>query len=205
MGREVLTVEVGQCGNQLGFAFWEKACQEHKLAANGRFEGTDEELKVLTDKVGVFFDETSAKRYVPRTVFVDLEPGVHEKILTKEYGALFGKKAFVHSYEGAGNCWAAGFFSEGAAIIDKILDAVRIQAEACDSIQAMQVIHSIGGGTGSGLGSLVLEKLASRFIHCLKIDYTMFRLFFIFFIFHFFLFDKRCIFGSFFFVKPSFY
>lgn len=36
----------------------------------------------------------------------------------------------------------------------------RLQAEACDSLQGFMLLHSLGGGTGSGLGSYILEQLA---------------------------------------------
>lgn len=33
------------------------------------------------------------------------------------------------------------------------------QAESCDSLQTFVMMHSIGGGTGSGVGSYILELL----------------------------------------------
>lgn len=47
----------------------------------------------------------------------------------------------------------------GAELIDPILDIVRRQSEGCDALQGFQIIHSLGGGTGAGLGSLLLSKL----------------------------------------------
>ena len=49
-------------------------------------------------------------------------------------------------------------YVSGAELIDPILEIVRRQAEACDALQGFQLIHSLGGGTGSGLGSLLLSK-----------------------------------------------
>ena len=36
---------------------------------------------------------------------------------------------------------------------------MRKQAEAVDMLQGFQMIHSLGGGTGAGMGSLLLSKL----------------------------------------------
>jgi hypothetical protein len=36
---------------------------------------------------------------------------------------------------------------------------MRKQAEPCDALQGFQLLHSLGGGTGAGLGSLLLSKL----------------------------------------------
>ena len=41
-------------------------------------------------------------------------------------------------------------------MVDRILDAFRKEAEACDCLQGFNVIHSLGGGTGSGLGLVFL-------------------------------------------------
>ena len=51
-----------------------------------------------------------------------------------------------------------GFYTEGAELVESILEVLRKQTEACDALQGFQLIHSLGGGTGAGLGSLVLSK-----------------------------------------------
>lgn len=35
MPREIVTVQVGQCGNQVGCRFWEAALREHAAGDNG--------------------------------------------------------------------------------------------------------------------------------------------------------------------------
>ena len=51
-----------------------------------------------------------------------------------------------------------GFYTEGAELVDSILEIVRRQSESCDALQGFQLLHSLGGGTGAGLGSLLLSK-----------------------------------------------
>ena len=46
---------------------------------------------------------------------------------------------------------------------DALLEAVRKQAEDADSLQGFMLLHSLGGGTGSGLGSYMLGALADEF------------------------------------------
>ena len=36
--REVITIQVGQCGNQVGYKFWENIAQEHGINKSGLFE-----------------------------------------------------------------------------------------------------------------------------------------------------------------------
>jgi tubulin beta len=48
-------------------------------------------------------------------------------------------------------------------MIDSIMDGLRKEAEACESLQGFQLSHSLGGGTGSGLGTLILSKIREEY------------------------------------------
>jgi tubulin beta len=39
------------------------------------------------------------------------------------------------------------------------LEVVRREAEACDCLQGFQITHSLGGGTGAGMGTLLISKI----------------------------------------------
>ena len=43
------------------------------------------------------------------------------------------------------------------------MDCIRKLAEFCDCVQGFQVAHSLGGGTGSGLGSLLMSKIREEY------------------------------------------
>lgn len=58
-----------------------------------------------------------------------------------------------------GNNWAKGHYTEGAELVDKVLEVIRREAENSDCLQGFQLTHSLGGGTGSGLGTLLLTKI----------------------------------------------
>ena len=73
------------------------------------------------------------------------------------------KKNTVFGASGAGNNWAKGHYTEGAEIIDEVVDVVRKETESCDSPQGFQITHSLGGGTGSGLGTQLTRKYACFF------------------------------------------
>ena len=64
---------------------------------------------------------------------------------------------------GAGNNWAKGHYTEGAELIDSVLDVVRKEAEGCDCVQGFQLTHSLGGGTGSGMGTLLISKIREEY------------------------------------------
>ena len=38
MPREIITLQVGQCGNQIGMEFWKQLCLEHGISMDGRLE-----------------------------------------------------------------------------------------------------------------------------------------------------------------------
>lgn len=37
--------------------------------------------------------------------------------------------------------------------------SVRKEAEGCDCLQGFQITHSLGGGTGAGMGTLLISKV----------------------------------------------
>ena len=51
----------------------------------------------------------------------------------------------------------------GAELVDSVLDVVRKEAEGCDCLQGFQLTHSLGGGTGSGMGTLLISKIREEY------------------------------------------
>ena len=102
-------------------------------------------------------------KYVPRAVLVDLEPGTMDSVRSGPFGQIFRPDNFVFGQSGAGNNWAKGHYTEGAELIDSVLDVVRKEAEGCDCLQGFQVTHSLGGGTGSGMGTLLISKIREEY------------------------------------------
>lgn len=158
--REIVHIQVGQCGNQIGAKFWEVISAEHGLDAEGHYHGDDD---MQLDKMNVYFTEATQGKYVPRAVLVDLEPGTMDAVRAGPVGALFRPNNFVFGQSGAGNNWAKGHYTEGAELVDEVLDVVRKEAEQCDALQGFQVCHSLGGGTGSGMGTLLIGKICEDF------------------------------------------
>jgi len=161
MGREIICIQAGQCGNQIGSKFWDHISTEHSINADGQYVGTNQKLEL--EHVGVYFNEASNGRYVPRSVLVDLEPGALDAIRSGPVGHMFRPDNFICGQSGAGNNWAKGHYTEGAEICDAVLDVVRKEAEGSDCLQGFQFAHSLGGGTGSGMGTLLLSKIREEF------------------------------------------
>nr|BAI52961.1 beta-tubulin [Bursaphelenchus xylophilus] len=158
--REIVHIQAGQCGNQIGSKFWEVISGEHGITEDGSYAG-DSDLQL--ERINVYYNEASDKKYVPRAVLVDLEPGTMDNIRNSVYSNLFRPDNFVFGQNGAGNNWAKGHYTEGAELVDNVLDVVRKEAENCDCLQGFQLTHSLGGGTGSGMGTLLISKIREEY------------------------------------------
>jgi len=107
-----------------------------------------------------------------------------DSVRSGPYGQIFRPDNFVFGQSGAGNNWAKGHYTEGiynstekvyhlkslkkienlgAELVDSVLDVVRREAEACDCLQGFQLTHSLGGGTGSGMGTLLISKIREEY------------------------------------------
>jgi tubulin epsilon len=100
-----------------------------------------------------------------RAVLVDMEEGVTSQLLRGPLRDLFDPAMVVNSLAGggSGNNWAQGYAEYGPAYRERLMDVVTSACERCDSLQSFFVVHSLGGGTGAGLGTYILETLADEF------------------------------------------
>ncbi|CAH3176567.1 unnamed protein product [Porites lobata] len=158
--REIVHLQAGQCGNQIGAKFWEVISDEHGIDPTGTYHG-DSDLQL--ERINVYYNEATGGKYVPRAVLVDLEPGTMDSVRSGPFGQIFRPDNFVFGQSGAGNNWAKGHYTEGAELVDSVLDVVRKEAESCDCLQGFQLTHSLGGGTGSGMGTLLISKIREEY------------------------------------------
>lgn len=156
--REIITLQVGQCGNQIGFEFWKLLCEQHGIDKNGFLVNTND----IGDRKDVFFYQADDDHYIPRAILLDLEPRVINKIKTSDYKDLFNPENYFNMIDGAGNNWGFGY-DIGQSKEEEIFDLIERETENSDSLEAFNLLHSISGGTGSGLGSFLLERLSDRF------------------------------------------
>ncbi|MCB1227266.1 MAG: tubulin beta chain [Verrucomicrobiales bacterium] len=159
--REILSIHVGQCGNQIADRFWRLILREHGLGPDGMPTGKG--MTSNNSSMEVFFNKVRDGKYVPRAVLVDLEPGVIARIEGGDMSQLFDESSIVRKIPGAANNWARGYHKEGERVIDQIMNVIDAAVEKTKSLQGFLVTHSIGGGSGSGLGSLILERLRAAY------------------------------------------
>ncbi|KAI9089440.1 Tubulin/FtsZ, GTPase domain-containing protein [Phlyctochytrium arcticum] len=172
MPREIITLQAGQCGNQIGQEFWSQLCAEHGISPDGTLE---EFATEGGDRKDVFFYQADDEHYIPRALLLDLEPRVINNILASRYANLYNPENIFQSVDGggAGNNWAAGY-GRGTKVADDILEMIDREADNSDSLEGFSLLHSIAGGTGSGLGSYLLEMLNDRYPKKLIQTYSVF-------------------------------
>lgn len=172
--REVITIHVGQAGVQSGNACWELLCLEHGISPEGLIEKKPGNIPGKSDSTSTFFSETGTGRKVPRAVFVDLEPTVIDEVRNGNYKQLFHPEQLINGKEDAANNYARGHYTVGKEIIETVLDRIRRLADNCNGLQGFLIFHAFGGGTGSGFGSLLLERLSVDYGKKSKIEFGIY-------------------------------
>ena len=129
---------------------------------------------VEDDSFNTFFSETGAGKHVPRCIFLDLEPTVIDEVRTGAYRQLFHPEQLISGKEDAANNFARGHYTIGKEIVDLALDRIRKLADNCTGLQGFLVFNAVGGGTGSGLGSLLLERLSVDYGKKSKLEFAIY-------------------------------
>ena len=101
--REIISLQLGNCGNTVAVKFWDTIYQDHGIDTNGHLEGHS---GLQVDKINTFLEEGSRGTYIPRSILVNLEPSVAEYLRPSPYGKLFRKENFVAGANGVGNNFA---------------------------------------------------------------------------------------------------
>lgn len=170
MTRELVFVHVGQCGNQIGWEFWESALREHapdqeRQRQIGQFSY---DMNVLFRNFDIHSGHqleigSNVSSLKARAVLVDMEPGVVDAMRCSVIGSLFDDAYTITDASGSGNNWARGYAYYGSKHGERISESIQSQLEACDCCESVMLMNSVSGGTGSGLGSFILELMADEF------------------------------------------
>lgn len=175
MVREVITLQVGQAGNQIGAKFWEQALAEH--AEGNKRAVYDAPLSTFFKNTGRGNDGAVGRpveRLKARAAMVDMEEGVTRELLRGRMGEVMDRSLLLAGSGGSGNNFAAGLAEHGPQHEEKLRELVRRPAEECDSLQGFLMLHSLGGGTGSGVGCYLLGMLRDEFPEALRFSCSVF-------------------------------
>ncbi|KAI3659851.1 hypothetical protein MP638_006189 [Amoeboaphelidium occidentale] len=161
--------------------FWQNCLKEHNKinmqqifdeAFNTFFRNTD----ISGTDLSLFQDGEFRKieNLRARGIMVDMEEGVLNRLSKSPISNLFGPDQIVSDVSGCGNNFAVGFGELGPHHNEAIKDAIRKQAEMCDSLQSIFICNSMGGGTGSGVGSYILKLVHEEYPEVLRFNTIVF-------------------------------
>ena len=106
---------------------------------------------------------SACHRWSQRAILMNLEPETMDSVRVGPSGRLFRPDNFEFRQTGGGNKWAKGRYSEGAELIESVLDVVRKEADSRDCLQGFQLCNSLGGGTDSSMGALLILKIRGEY------------------------------------------
>ncbi|KAL3671490.1 hypothetical protein V7S43_003412 [Phytophthora oleae] len=188
-------LHIGQCGNQLGAAYWRLAAASGEIQEDSRKRGgvgvTRHTRRASGGSSAAINDSkkcASLSRHLfhpssgaARCILVDSEPKVIRSVCEADAdGAAALHPAHTHVEQaGRGNNWAMGYYGpkrkaqapafaplgvdDRRELVELVMDSVRREIEDVDCYQGSVVMHSLGGGTGSGLGCQVLENMRDTY------------------------------------------
>ncbi|XP_076362055.1 tubulin epsilon chain-like isoform X1 [Tachypleus tridentatus] len=169
---QCIVIQVGQAGNQIGYQFWDLALREHAYirkqnlmcasttedSFSSFFHSDDIEREHLRKWHGIHRSGCKA-----RAILIDMEEGVISQLLRGPLRDVFDSRQLITDVSGSGNNWAVGHKEYGLKYKENVNNLLRKEAEKCDFLQCFFILHSMGGGTGSGMGTSVLSNLSEEF------------------------------------------
>ncbi|XP_015223064.2 tubulin delta chain isoform X1 [Lepisosteus oculatus] len=184
----VVTVQLGQCGNQIGQelfkAIGDDSSSGQGLCSEGQKQAyaacSQERFFFLEQSGGTSFEEPGDesvrwcenKRLFPvpsaRAVLIDMEPKVISQTMAtaaKSGRWKYGDQSYFCQKQGSGNNWANGFCAHGPRHEEAVLDLVRREAERCERLAGFFTMMSVAGGTGSGMGTYITQCLRDTYPH----------------------------------------
>jgi tubulin alpha len=171
MPREVLSIGLGQAGVQLGTAVWAQYNEEHDVDPDGTKQ---DDYNPDDRQLFTFYEESSTGIIVPRNLFVDLEPNAVDDIRNGPMGFQFNPNFLISGVEDAANNFARGHYTVGKEMIDRVDEALRQLNDCASNTQGFLISHAVGGGTGSGMGALLLERLSVNYRKKTRIGYNIY-------------------------------
>ncbi|XP_067386557.1 tubulin delta chain-like isoform X2 [Emydura macquarii macquarii] len=142
-------LQVGQCGNQIGQAWWQILSSEHVPHAEAdRYPFCSPDGKL-------------------NAICVDSEPKVVRQLQKQVKRGSFRESNLIVGKRGRGNNWAYGYHSLHSAseenLLQRTMESLRKEVECRDCYCGTVLFHSLSGGTGAGLGSRLCEAIRDEY------------------------------------------
>ena len=111
-----------------------------------------------------------------KTSILPINVKIHhlDEVRTGTYRQLFHPEQLITGKEDAANNYARGHYTIGKEQIEVSMDKIRRLTDSCSGLQGFVVFHSFGGGTGSGFGSLLMERLSIEYGKKAKLGFSIY-------------------------------
>ena len=159
---EIVRVQVGQCAHLIGNVVWNAMSVDGKFGTNK--DDADNQRRL--DKIDVYFKKAGELRFVPHAALINSELGSLDTGKASAIDTMAKPDNLLFAASGAGNNWTKAHYTEGAKLIDGVVDVIIKGGESRDCPQGFEIKysqHSLGGGTGSELASLLLMKIRDNY------------------------------------------
>ncbi|XP_022103879.1 tubulin delta chain-like [Acanthaster planci] len=181
----IVTVQLGQCGNQVGHQFFQTlmtdlASQQDQKSNHSVHYQSESLRRFFYNPKDEFLQHSSEgpRANIPfaRAVLVDMEGKVVQNVASqaKKSGLWqYDRKQLVSRKQGAGNNWADGFFEQGPRVEEEVLERVQREVEKCDAFAGFLTLMSVAGGTGSGVGTRITQMLQDHYPHAFLFNHLI--------------------------------
>ncbi|XP_075444210.1 tubulin delta chain-like isoform X2 [Ascaphus truei] len=141
-------LQVGQCGNQIGQEWWQIL--------------TNNAPKTDVDRYPYFSRDGRIN-----AICVDSEPKVIRKLQKQVKNGFFRDSNLIMGRKGRGNNWACGYSlvcsDTEKSLLHMTMESFRKEVERRDCYSGTVLLHSLCGGTGSGLGARLCEEIRDTY------------------------------------------
>ncbi|KAG2382267.1 hypothetical protein C9374_005469 [Naegleria lovaniensis] len=102
--------------------------------------------------------------YTPRSLFMDLDSSNLDSIRVRNRQSSsnavhYRPDSFIGGQEDASSVCTRAKYSMGRILLDSCMESIRKYLERCDRLDSLWIHAGLGGGSGSGLTSLIMEQL----------------------------------------------
>ncbi|XP_022903158.2 tubulin delta chain-like [Onthophagus taurus] len=151
-----VVLQFGQCGNQVGHSFYEFLYNDIQMTTKNGKSSNDYKQEALSKWFNVRKDFLE-----PKAVLVDTEDKVTKTV--NKGKAIKYRNIVSNAYGGSANNWAFGYNSRSVLVQDETLEKLRKEIERCDMLGCIINVLSSSGGTGSGVGSKIIEAVRQEY------------------------------------------
>ena len=142
--------------------------------SQGQFLSTWSQLSSVGESLQSIESQLSHALSLIDAFFTECNFFAIDEIRTGTYRQLFHPEQLISGMEDAANNYARGHYTIGREQIDLTIDKIRRAVDMCSGLQGFVIFHSFGGGTGSGFGSLLMERLSMEYSKKAKLGFSIY-------------------------------